>query len=319
MPRATPKRKNADEEETPRPTKQAYAAYVLSNIDPAATHAIMLEPHVDLDDLNPYESYVVDSQPRAQAEVYRGLLASADPEKRKAALNGLEYLRDDAAVAIPELIRLLETGTPAEREDAAETLGRLRGKSGAAVPALIAALQGTSDKLRKNAGEALGEIHLQPELSVPALMAAFDRTAADERWWSIEALSAFGPQAAEACSRVRGALGDAPINQADVFSAINELCPADDATIHALLAAATSGDSGRSAISSLSRLGPAAITSLNDLYHIGNPEFRRNVIEALGDGLCSRLSGRLPGCGSGVGPGCNGSEERHQNFAPVCA
>ena len=273
-------RKNTDE--TPRPSQQAYTAYVLSKIEPAAAQAI-LRARLDRDDLNPYEAYVVHSQPRAEAEVYRGILVSASVRVRKMALDELEYLSDDAAVAVPDLIRLLKVGRPAEREASAKILGGLGGQSAPAVPALIAALQGSLGELGKDAGQALGEIHLQPEVTVPALIAALDRAAASQKWWAIEALSSFGPHAAEACPRVRAALGNPSVDQNIVFSAISSVCPTDEETINVLLPLATSNDSGDKAIASLVRLGPAALSSVVDLYHRGNSQVRLNVIEALDD------------------------------------
>lgn len=276
-----PRRPSGEEE--PPPTMQAYATFALDAIGPASVRAILRVP-ADMDRQNNYEGFVLDRQPRAAAEAYRSFLRSPDEKVQLGACQSLSDLEEDAEVAVPELIHLLQTGIPKVRLAAASALENIGLGASAAVPSLIATL-GTHDvELRKVAVGALGRISGQPGLSVPALTGALNDPDGVVVYGAVRSLESFGSSALSACPAVRSILRRTRLEEGDVsnvLSAIPEICTGDRATIDSLLPLAANPAYGKDAVVALSALGIPAIPDLIGLYRRSETEVRSQVVASI--------------------------------------
>jgi len=265
-----------------RPTMRAFAAFALGKIK-AGSARIILKTPLNLEDLNPYEAWVVSAQPQATADALRAWLTSPAEKVQLLALDGLSEDRQAALNAAPELVRLLRQGRALVQERAVDVLREIGPEASAAVPALIEELKSPNAKLRIAAAEALGRIGDPTELSVPALTGLLQGADKATEKAALQALAYIGPSAVAACPTVRSLASPADIDESTGLDAIRSVCPHDRATIEALVALAADPNQMPRVVSTLGFFGPDAVPDLVALYRKGDPKLRQNVVEALGN------------------------------------
>jgi hypothetical protein len=114
--------------------------------------------------------YVCRSHPAVGLELCKLALAGDDLGLRESAVSAVGQVRDDAASAVPSLVRALRETAGPDRATYARALGKMGLAARDAVPALCDALQDESEYVRIAAAEALG--HVRSPAALPALHAA---------------------------------------------------------------------------------------------------------------------------------------------------
>jgi hypothetical protein len=109
------------------------------------------------------------SHPLVGLELCRLALAGDDLMLRESAISAIGQVRDNAAPAVPPLVRGLRETAGADRATYARALGKIGPAAWDAVPALCDVLQDESDYVRIAAAEALG--HIRSPAALPALRA----------------------------------------------------------------------------------------------------------------------------------------------------
>jgi HEAT repeat protein len=124
-------------------------------------------------------------------------LRDPDPVNRRAAVDFLEMLENDAAPAVPALVGALADQDIFVRWAAARTLGRIAPDAGAsAVPALARLLQDRDLDVRLTAAATLEAYGLVARSAVPALAAAVTEGDPEFRRAVLYTLMSIGPDAA---------------------------------------------------------------------------------------------------------------------------
>jgi HEAT repeat protein len=144
------------------------------------------------------ENYLLKAVNPALKNIARQM-RDPNPVNRRAAIDLLEMLEDDAAPAVPALIGALSDPDIFVRWSAARTLGRINAQAGAsAVPALARALSDPDLDVRLTAAATLEAYGQAARGAIPALADAVARGDVEFRRAAMYALQAIGPDAAQA-------------------------------------------------------------------------------------------------------------------------
>jgi len=121
----------------------------------------------------------------------------SDPyEPNHEAQAGLWALKDQAAVAVPDLIRMYdENPDPSFRASIVFELGFIGLKAKEAVPLLLLALTNSSDNVRLSAVSALWQTDTNATQVVPALITCLNDPSPEVQQRAIEELGEFGEEA----------------------------------------------------------------------------------------------------------------------------
>ncbi|BDU74134.1 serine hydrolase [Mesoterricola silvestris] len=132
------------------------------------------------------------------ASAQAGGLSDPDPAARWKAVVALAA---QGAGALPEALRVLETGDAPGREAAARVLGRLGPAADAAVPALVRALKDPEARVRERAAQALGALGPGAAPAAPALAEVLADPDVFVQGQAAAALGCLGPGAVPVLAR----------------------------------------------------------------------------------------------------------------------
>lgn len=132
-------------------------------------------------------------------------------------------LKKMGPLAVPALVKQLESKEEADRRNAAEALGMIGPDAAPAADALLKRLKDPSEEVVAKATDALDRIGKSP---IPGLIALLKDTDKDQRAKAAEALGGLGPRGKEAVDELRKATKDAePEVRAKAIAALREIGP----------------------------------------------------------------------------------------------
>jgi HEAT repeat protein len=136
-----------------------------------------------------------------------GALGDTDRVVRTNAAGALGSTRDQARMAIPQLLKLVRDDPYSEvRAGAADVIGKIDPANREVWNALNSALQDRSWRVRRSAADALGEIGAGAKLAVPNLLLALENKNFTLRTSAAKTLGLLGPEAKNALPELKNAL-----------------------------------------------------------------------------------------------------------------
>jgi len=142
-------------------------------------------------------------QPRELVRIHRIPASELNAE----AAFGFQCLQEKAQSAVPEIIRIYESGrSPASEQWASYALGAIGPAARLAVPSLLRGATNASAQKRKHSLIALAGMHVESEATVAALTNAFRDRDPEVRLWACNRFGLLGTEARDAQASARSAV-----------------------------------------------------------------------------------------------------------------
>lgn len=209
------------------------------------------------------------------------LLSSEKEEDRHVAFEAVVSFGPEAKPAVPVLIEMLADKYRGDRDFAAWLLGRIGPPAKDAVPALITLLKDDSTEVQETAVNALGAIGPEARTALPALLQLLKD---EQAWYKARQAAArmaaeISPEAPEVLTGLTAALrAENSLVRKAAVDALGQLGPKAKDAVPDLRRAYRYRHLQSHVIYALGRIGPAAITTLIELFEVEEADKQKSQV-----------------------------------------